>query len=181
MTHSNDDVTNKGTEDPQAEAANEQGKQEQGQQEQSVEQEQQDNQAQGQEIEAQKEQEEVEEQEQQEQSEEQARPDGPTYNYDHLDKAGMPPAVSIILFSLLCGAMLIIFSIIQDFTKYIFSLVALYAGFKFFQKFDQLKHRIIFIVLSIVIYFVGFIIFVGFAVVYEWNVPGLTDQILEID
>lgn len=103
----------------------------------------------------------------------------PNYNYDHLDKAGIPPAISIILYSLLCGAMLVIFSIIQDITKYIFSLIALYAGFKFFQKFDETKHRVIFIVLSIALYFAGFLMFMLYAISNEWHIPGVTDRILE--
>jgi len=58
----------------------------------------------------------------------------------------------IMLFGLLAGLSLFIFSQIDSLFKYAFSLLALYLGYLFFKKYEQLGLRITFIVVAIVFY-----------------------------
>ncbi|WP_424765851.1 hypothetical protein [Paenibacillus sp. sgz302251] len=55
-------------------------------------------------------------------------------------------------YTFLAGAMLAMFSLIEGMIKYLFSLLALYIGIRFFRRFDTLGIRISFFVLGIVFY-----------------------------
>ncbi|KRE39779.1 hypothetical protein [Paenibacillus sp. Soil522] len=55
-------------------------------------------------------------------------------------------------YTVLAGLMLAIFSMITEFYRYLFSLLALYIGIRFFRRFETLGLRITFFVLSIVFY-----------------------------
>lgn len=55
-------------------------------------------------------------------------------------------------YAFLAGLMLAIFSMITGLTRYLFSLLALYIGIRFFRRFETLGLRITFIVLAIVFY-----------------------------
>ncbi|MZQ81669.1 hypothetical protein GQF01_05920 [Paenibacillus sp. 5J-6] len=59
----------------------------------------------------------------------------------------------LFLYSLVCAVLLACFSNIHDFTKYIFSLGALYLGMRFFRRFEGLGFRIWFIVIAVILYF----------------------------
>jgi lipopolysaccharide export LptBFGC system permease protein LptF len=84
---------------------------------------------------------------------------------------------AVILYGLLCGAMLTAFSLITDLSKFIFSLVAFFAGIKFFRTYESIKLRVAFVVLSIVFYFLMMIIFTAVAIAKGWIIPGITDNL----
>ncbi|MEV5024873.1 hypothetical protein [Paenibacillus sp. LPE1-1-1.1] len=58
----------------------------------------------------------------------------------------------LLAYTFSAGLMLTIFSLIEDFYRYLFSLLALYIGIRFFRRFETLGFRITFFVLSIVFY-----------------------------
>jgi hypothetical protein len=55
-------------------------------------------------------------------------------------------------YTFLAGLMLAVFSMITEIYRYLFSLLALYIGIRFFRRFETLGLRITFFVLSIVFY-----------------------------
>lgn len=61
---------------------------------------------------------------------------------------------TVIGYSVICAALLLLFSQIQDLLKYIFSLGALYLGIHFFKRYETRGMRIAFVVTTIVLYFV---------------------------
>ncbi|MCZ8520194.1 MULTISPECIES: hypothetical protein [Paenibacillus] len=63
-------------------------------------------------------------------------------------------ALKIIGYSLICAALLFLFSMIGDLVKYLFSLGALYIGIQFFKKFEERGPRIAFVVTTILFYFI---------------------------
>jgi len=63
-------------------------------------------------------------------------------------------ALAVIGYSLLCAALLSLFSQIEDLFRYFFSLGALYAGIHFFKRYEALGMRIAFISVTIVLYFI---------------------------
>ncbi|MBD0379352.1 hypothetical protein [Paenibacillus sedimenti] len=60
----------------------------------------------------------------------------------------------LFIYSIICGVLLTFYTNIQDMTKFIFSLGALYAGIRFFRRFEQIGFRVWFIVLSVILYFI---------------------------
>lgn len=64
----------------------------------------------------------------------------------------------VLLYALLAGGSLALFSLIPSFIKYIFSLLAVYIGIRFFRRFETIGLRITFIVLGLVMYFLIIII-----------------------
>lgn len=84
---------------------------------------------------------------------------------------------AVFLYALLCGLLLAAFSFIQDFSKYIFSLVALFTGIKFFRTYESVKVRVAFVILSVVLFFLTVIIFVAVAFAKGWVIPGVTDNL----
>ncbi|MFD0697158.1 hypothetical protein ACFQZT_24090 [Paenibacillus sp. GCM10027628] len=60
----------------------------------------------------------------------------------------------LLIYSLICGVLLTLYTNIHDMSKFLFSLGALYAGIRFFRRFEQIGLRIWFIVLSVVLYFI---------------------------
>lgn len=60
----------------------------------------------------------------------------------------------LFIYSILCGVLLTLYTNIHDMSKFIFSLGALYAGIRFFRRFEQKGLRIWFIVLSVILYFI---------------------------
>lgn len=91
------------------------------------------------------------------------------------------PYVAICLYALACGFMLILFNVIPGFIRYLFSLFAFYGGFNFFRKYDETKHRVLMIVGAMLVYLFGVIIYVAFAIVNGWYIPGMPDNVLEMD
>ncbi|UJF35280.1 hypothetical protein [Paenibacillus hexagrammi] len=76
----------------------------------------------------------------------------------------------LFIYSLMCGVLLTLYTNIHDMSKFLFSLGALYAGIRFFRRFEEKAHRIWFIVLSVVIYFM---LSLGFALYsYSGSITG---------
>jgi lipopolysaccharide export LptBFGC system permease protein LptF len=84
---------------------------------------------------------------------------------------------AVILYGISSGTLLTLFSIIPGLNKYIFSLAALYLGFRFFRNYESLKARISFVVLSLLFFFLSIIVYVAVAVAKGWNIPGVTDKL----
>ncbi len=70
-------------------------------------------------------------------------------------KESIKTTLWIILYALVAGSLLFAFSQIQGFIKYLFSLLAIYVGIRFFRRYEKLSLRITFIVVAIVFYFMG--------------------------
>lgn len=66
----------------------------------------------------------------------------------------------VILYAVMAGGTLAIFSSIDSFIKYIFSLLTIYIGIRFFRRFETIGLRITFVLLAIFMYFFGVVIFV---------------------
>lgn len=96
-------------------------------------------------------------------------------------KPFLSPPLAIFLYALACGFMLILFHLIPGFIRYLFSLFAFYGGFNFFRKYDETKHRVLLIVFAMVIYFIGVVVYVAFAIVNGWTIPGVPDNVAEMD
>ncbi len=65
----------------------------------------------------------------------------------------------VFLYSLLAGLFLAVFSQLDHFIKYLFSLLALLMGILFFRKVETTGLRILFVVLALIFYFAAAIIF----------------------
>ncbi len=61
----------------------------------------------------------------------------------------------VLLYSFLAGFSLSIFAQMDAVVRYIFSLLALYIGIRFFRRFETIGMRVLFVVLAIVFYFVS--------------------------
>lgn len=66
----------------------------------------------------------------------------------------------LLAYSLAAGVLLALFAVIGSVIKYLFSILALYLGFRFFRKYDSLAMRIMFILFAIILYFVSTLVFV---------------------
>lgn len=62
--------------------------------------------------------------------------------------------LKVMLFGLLCGGLIFTFSILQDLFKYLFSLGALYVGYRFFIRNESRGMRIGFVAASVGFYFI---------------------------
>ncbi|MCR8656123.1 hypothetical protein [Paenibacillus endoradicis] len=71
--------------------------------------------------------------------------------------------VWVILYAMMAGGTLSLFTTISSFIKYLFSLLAVYIGVRFFRRFETIGLRITFIVLAIIMFFIGVFI----TVVYQ--------------
>ncbi|MFC5453109.1 hypothetical protein [Paenibacillus aestuarii] len=60
----------------------------------------------------------------------------------------------LFIYSVLCGVLLTLYTNLHDMSKFIFSLGALYAGIRFFRRYEQTGQRVWFIVLSVLFYFI---------------------------
>ncbi|WP_159887062.1 hypothetical protein [Paenibacillus puerhi] len=72
--------------------------------------------------------------------------------------------LKVILFGMLCGGLIFVFSIWDDLLKYVFSLGALYIGYQFFTRNDSRGMRIGFVCASVGFYF----IYVFFYAIYQF-------------
>ncbi|CAG7622967.1 hypothetical protein ACFQI7_04690 [Paenibacillus allorhizosphaerae] len=61
---------------------------------------------------------------------------------------------TVIGYSVICAALLLLFSQIQDLLKYVFSLGALYLGIYFFRRHESRGMRIAFVATTVVLYFI---------------------------
>lgn len=76
-----------------------------------------------------------------------------------MERSRFMTALIVCAYSLLAGLSLAIFSNITQFHRYIFSLLALYIGIRFFKNFERLGFRIAFFVLAILFFFLTTIIY----------------------
>ncbi|WP_201318441.1 hypothetical protein [Paenibacillus sp. EPM92] len=58
-------------------------------------------------------------------------------------------AAKVVMFGLLGGGLIFLFSIMQDLSKYVFSLGALYVGYQFFTRNDSRAMRIGFVAAAV--------------------------------
>lgn len=77
----------------------------------------------------------------------------------------------VILYAFMAGVSLSLFAQIGDFIKYVFSLLAIYIGIRFFRRFETIGLRVTFIVLSIVFYFLAAICFAMYTYIKENPLP----------
>lgn len=82
----------------------------------------------------------------------------------------------VLLYAVAAAISLFLFTQIESMVKYLFSLLAIYMGIRFFRKFDTLGLRITFIVLAIVFYFLAAIIYAMYVFVKE-NPEALTSLV----
>ncbi|MBH5316751.1 hypothetical protein I6N90_02865 [Paenibacillus sp. GSMTC-2017] len=68
----------------------------------------------------------------------------------------------ILLYAMLAGISLALFAEIAQIHKYLFSLLAIYIGIRFFRRFETVGLRATFIVLAIVVYFLTAVCFAVF-------------------
>lgn len=99
--------------------------------------------------------------------------------YQFYDKPRMHPLVAVSIYGWACGIMLILFTIVPGFTRFLFSLFAFYTGFNFFSKYDEVKYRVILIVLALVIYFFGVMTYVALAIINGWYIPFTPPEAVE--
>jgi len=66
----------------------------------------------------------------------------------------------LIAYAFAAGTLLSLFAVLGGIIKYLFSLLALYLGFRFFRKYDSIALRILFVVVSIVFYFLSTVVMV---------------------
>ncbi|MHA6484585.1 hypothetical protein ACX1C1_22075 [Paenibacillus sp. strain BS8-2] len=77
----------------------------------------------------------------------------------------------VILYAVLAGISLALFAHIGDFIKYVFSLLAIYIGIRFFRRFETIGLRVTFIVLAIVFYFLAAICFAVYTYIQDNPLP----------
>jgi hypothetical protein len=64
-------------------------------------------------------------------------------------------ALWVMFYSFLAGISLSLFTQIAGFTKYIFSLLAIYIAIRFFRRFETAGKRVLFVVLSVFFCFIA--------------------------
>lgn len=79
----------------------------------------------------------------------------------------------LIAYTFAAGLLIALFTVIEDFYRYLFSLLALYIGIRFFRRFETLGYRITFFVLSIV-FFLIFSVFYSMFIYIRDNPDALT-------
>lgn len=77
----------------------------------------------------------------------------------------------VILYSFLAGVSLALFANIPDLIKYVFSLLALYIGIRFFRRFETVSLRVAFIVLAIVFYFLAALCYAMYVYIKDNPIP----------
>jgi uncharacterized membrane protein YozB (DUF420 family) len=82
----------------------------------------------------------------------------------------MVTALRILGYSFACAVLLALFSQFTDIIKYVFSLLALFLGIRFFRNYEALKHRVAFIAIAIVLYFIVNVVYVVLAFENGWPV-----------
>jgi len=90
-------------------------------------------------------------------------------------KFNFATAMWVFWYSLLAAISLALFSTIPSLVKYIFSLLVIYIGIRFFRRFETLGMRIIFIVLAILLYFI--IVLVITMIIYLRDNPELLNGV----
>ncbi|RJE90550.1 hypothetical protein D3P07_00095 [Paenibacillus sp. 1011MAR3C5] len=66
----------------------------------------------------------------------------------------------VMFYSLLTGICMALFTQIEGFVKFLFSLLALYIGIRYFRRFETVGMRVLYIVLALVFTFITILSFV---------------------
>ncbi|MFF2887964.1 hypothetical protein [Paenibacillus sp. NPDC057967] len=66
----------------------------------------------------------------------------------------------VMFYSLLTGICMALFTQIDGFVKFLFSLLALYIGIRYFRRFETVGMRVLYIVLALVFTFITILSFV---------------------
>ncbi|ALS27477.1 hypothetical protein ABEV74_00640 [Paenibacillus cisolokensis] len=88
-------------------------------------------------------------------------------DYDRLEESKWKTFAYIALYSIVCGSLLAMFALTANLMRYVFSLLALYLGIRFFRRYERLAPRIWFIVLAIFWYFGSTIVIAMIAYIRE--------------
>jgi hypothetical protein len=75
----------------------------------------------------------------------------------------------VVLYSLAGGILLTLYSQIPDMLRYVFSLLALLLGIRFFRRFESKGPRIAFVLMLIFYYLIFNLMYVIAAQVYGWK------------
>lgn len=73
----------------------------------------------------------------------------------------------LLLYAVLTGIAVALFSMIDGMIKYFFSLAGLYLIIKYFKRGDTIAYRISYILLSLVVYFLFIVVFVTYTYMKE--------------
>jgi hypothetical protein len=79
----------------------------------------------------------------------------------------------VILYAAGLGLLLLAFTMIQDFFRYLFSLLAFLLALRFFSTYETWGPRIAFIIVSFLFYIIDIIIYTMIAYVNGWPIPGM--------
>jgi hypothetical protein len=77
----------------------------------------------------------------------------------------------LIGYTFLAGLMLALFSMLTEVYRYLFSLLALYIGIRFFRRFETIGLRITFFVLAIVFYLLIAVVAAAFIFLKDYQAP----------
>ncbi|MFF2093612.1 hypothetical protein [Paenibacillus sp. NPDC058174] len=75
----------------------------------------------------------------------------------------------ILLYSLVCGLLLMAFSLIASIVKFVFSLAALFLIIRFFKRYERWGARGAFIALTVVFYFLSAVIAAFFIYMQQYG------------
>lgn len=85
----------------------------------------------------------------------------------------MNRTAAVILYSLGCGILLVLFTMVESLFRFTFSLLAFLAALRFFSTYETWGSRIAFIIVTIVFYLLFIIIYTMIAYVRGWPIPGM--------
>lgn len=74
----------------------------------------------------------------------------------------------ILVSSLLAALLLTAFSHIESVVKYAFSLIAFYVAFRFFKKNEEIRTRILFVIIALILYFISSFVYSLLAELNGW-------------
>lgn len=78
------------------------------------------------------------------------------------ERIGGGDIARLFAYSMLIGALLVAFSMIPTFWRFVFSLGAIFAGFKFFGRYERVAMRVWLFILSLIFFFLFTIVLVMF-------------------
>ncbi len=73
----------------------------------------------------------------------------------------------VLLYAFIAALCLTLFAQIGGLVKYVFSLLAIYIGIRFFRRFETIGLRITFIAVAILLYFVTMVVFEMFKFIQQ--------------
>lgn len=88
----------------------------------------------------------------------------------------MNRTLAVILYGLLCGALLAAFTLITGLIKFIFSLGAFMFGLKFFGEHETWGVRFAFIGTTVLMFLIFILVYTVLAYTYDWPLPSLPEE-----